>query len=172
MTRDAIPLKVVGPFHLIDFHLKLKMDVKMICFEWNVQCFHQILIMSKVSAYSIILMFPSKRTSNVESVSISWGHWVKMRDISMVGDGTAESCNMYLNRQDIFCLNRQSSWQVVIYWYQKRGITLVHWYSTRVLSLFNNLHCQLDFHINGLVQERQNLIANALELYLSCTNPS
>ena len=27
-------------------------------------------------------------------------------------------------------------------------------------------------HINGLVQERRNSIANALELHLSCTNPS
>ena len=27
-------------------------------------------------------------------------------------------------------------------------------------------------HISGLVQERSNSIANALELHLSCTNPS
>ena len=27
-------------------------------------------------------------------------------------------------------------------------------------------------HINGLVQERRNSIASALELRLSCTNPS
>ena len=27
-------------------------------------------------------------------------------------------------------------------------------------------------HINGLVQERRNSIANAMELCLSCTNPS
>ena len=27
-------------------------------------------------------------------------------------------------------------------------------------------------HIDGLVQERRNSIANALELHLSCTNPS
>ena len=27
-------------------------------------------------------------------------------------------------------------------------------------------------HINGLVQERRNSIANTLELRLSCTNPS
>ena len=26
--------------------------------------------------------------------------------------------------------------------------------------------------VNGLVQERRNSIANALELHLSCTNPS
>ena len=27
-------------------------------------------------------------------------------------------------------------------------------------------------HVDGLVQERHNSIANALELHLSCTNPS
>ena len=32
-------------------------------------------------------------------------------------------------------------------------------------------HC-FCFHINGLMQERHNSIANALELCLSCTNPS
>ena len=30
----------------------------------------------------------------------------------------------------------------------------------------------LNFNIDGLVQERRNSIANALELRLSCTNPS
>ena len=29
-----------------------------------------------------------------------------------------------------------------------------------------------EFHIDGLVQERHNSIANALEMRLSCTNPS
>ena len=30
----------------------------------------------------------------------------------------------------------------------------------------------MEYHIDGLVQERHNPIANALELRLSCTNPS
>ena len=36
------------------------------------------------------------------------------------------------------------------------------------------LHCQMSHitHIDGLVQERRNSIADALELCLSCTNPS
>ena len=40
----------------------------------------------------------------------------------------------------------------------------------------DNLWCyqwrQSSHHIDGLVQERRNSIANALELRLSCTNPS
>ena len=36
----------------------------------------------------------------------------------------------------------------------------------------NLLSLVLIFHIDGLVQERRNSIANALELRLSCPNPS
>ena len=38
------------------------------------------------------------------------------------------------------------------------------------LWLFIQCHC--NGYVDGLVQERRNFIANALELYLSCTNPS
>ena len=47
-----------------------------------------------------------------------------------------------------------------------------------ITSVMTTLHgyCKIytvaDFHIDGLVQERRNSIANALELRLSCTNPS
>ena len=34
------------------------------------------------------------------------------------------------------------------------------------------MNSQKTFHIDGLVQERCNSIANALEVRLSCTNPS
>ena len=33
-------------------------------------------------------------------------------------------------------------------------------------------HVMFSFHVDGLVQERRNSIANTLELRLSCTNPS
>ena len=45
-------------------------------------------------------------------------------------------------------------------------------------ALFNNSQIPCDkrchgvTHIDGLMQERRNSIANALELHLSCTNPS
>ena len=38
-----------------------------------------------------------------------------------------------------------------------------------------DMHCILIFeemYVEGFVQERRNSIANALELHLSCTNPS
>ena len=44
----------------------------------------------------------------------------------------------------------------------------VHWWVTRSQISDKPLYVQ----INGLVQERHNSIANALELHLSCTNPS
>ena len=34
-----------------------------------------------------------------------------------------------------------------------------------------NVHQNYIYHIDGLVQERHNFIANALELHLSCTDP-
>ena len=44
------------------------------------------------------------------------------------------------------------------------------------MKIHSPLHYQyeitLDEYIDGLVQERHNTIANALELRLSCTNPS
>ena len=45
-----------------------------------------------------------------------------------------------------------------------KGVMVLQWIS------FNLISSQL--HIDGLVQERRNSIANALELRLSCTNPS
>ena len=36
----------------------------------------------------------------------------------------------------------------------------------------SHFFCHLQLHIDGLMQERHNSIANALELCLSCTNPS
>ena len=44
-----------------------------------------------------------------------------------------------------------------------------------ISSDFNDYPCALthwELHIDGLMEERRNSIANALELRLSCTNPS
>ena len=43
--------------------------------------------------------------------------------------------------------------------------------SIKYIHIFNNCS-ELRYHIDGLVQERRNSIANALELRLYCTNPS
>ena len=34
------------------------------------------------------------------------------------------------------------------------------------------MHAKNDNHLDGLVQERRNSTVNALDLHLSCTNPS
>ena len=47
------------------------------------------------------------------------------------------------------------------------------WYHLTVTKKFQNLyHEYIIEHIDGLVQERRNSIANALGLRLSCTYPS
>ena len=38
--------------------------------------------------------------------------------------------------------------------------------------LYNIVYYNMILHIDGLVQEKRNSIADALELHLSCTNPS
>ena len=55
----------------------------------------------------------------------------------------------------------------------------IHTFYSVVLHIFNKFNNRLCMvyhpyhkHIGGLVQERRNSIANALELPLSCTNPS
>ena len=45
------------------------------------------------------------------------------------------------------------------------------WYQSNTLGWFRSGSSTLR-HIDGSVQERRNSIANALELHLSCTNPS
>ena len=66
----------------------------------------------------------------------------------------------------------------VVVWYQPHlpcGVFYWTWKDTNLLfgpmqtsSLMQNAHGN---NIDGLVQERHNSIANALELRLSCTNP-
>ena len=52
------------------------------------------------------------------------------------------------------------------FWYEGRG-----WPSWKqdIYNYHDDVGCSS--HINGLVQERRNAIANALDLRLSCTNP-
>ena len=45
------------------------------------------------------------------------------------------------------------------------------WWSSVIIQT-TNVNVILKLHVNGLVQERRNSIANTLELHLSCTNPS
>ena len=43
----------------------------------------------------------------------------------------------------------------------------------KIISVENtNMDFDVFLHVDGLMQERCNSIAKALELYLSCTNPS
>ena len=44
--------------------------------------------------------------------------------------------------------------------------------TSKLILLCHTEHCDWSPHIGGLVQERHNSIANALELCLSCANPS
>ena len=54
--------------------------------------------------------------------------------------------------------------------------SVIHMYLNHYLGLFWSVSipsmCKFMGNISGLVQERRNSIANAMELLLSCTNPS
>ena len=54
------------------------------------------------------------------------------------------------------------------YW-PKKDVTAVYWQKCYVSLQWWSM---VTYDIDGLVQERRNSIANALELRLSCTNPS
>ena len=63
-----------------------------------------------------------------------------------------------------------------MYWVQANGnesINAPHYWSAHwMIPLTKGQWCRKRSHIDGLVQERRNSTANALELRLSCTNPS
>ena len=49
---------------------------------------------------------------------------------------------------------------------------VVYSYNLHNRNSYNGQMASFNVYIDGLVQERRNSIANALELHLSCTNPS
>ena len=61
---------------------------------------------------------------------------------------------------DFLCRNATPVSFVICYNFYTAEAPYKVWYQNMIL------------HIDGLVQERRNSIANALELRLSCTNPS
>ena len=72
--------------------------------------------------------------------------------------GTCETC-IHWNRNVIFL-------QILL----GQVMSLKMWMRCRPISLHFQFF-MLSYQINGLVQERRNSIANALELCLSCSNP-
>ena len=59
-------------------------------------------------------------------------------------------------------------------WRKTMLVLLMAWHDTAPGHLLSEVHLHVlcIYHFDGLVQERRNSIANALELRLSCTNPS
>ena len=51
-------------------------------------------------------------------------------------------------------------------------ISIFDWLDVRLLRQYHVVHWYRTGYLDGLVQERRNSIAKALELRLSCTNPS
>ena len=57
-------------------------------------------------------------------------------------------------------------------WHQRASVTNRWFPSQRAIGWDRHFLCSMCFHVDGLVQETRNSIANALELRFSCINPS
>ena len=62
-------------------------------------------------------------------------------------------------------------WIIEVFWHSSQGNGTACAHDINPWINFDNLYWSW-YHIDGLVQERCNFIANTLELYLSCTNAS
>ena len=104
-----------------------------------------------------------------ENVWILTTIWLKFvpnwQKCSIVSDN-----GLAVNRQQaIIWTNEGLSWWLI---YASLGLNEIITYQSQRVNQQHH-HCKsLEDHVDWLVQERLNSIANALELCLSCTNPS
>ena len=112
-------------------------------------------------------------------------HWVVAIPISLNSMNTGQTWdNLWLLwQQDNPGINKQTYYTVSDrylscldhYWYMWRNLS-IYWplwiYFRKHRNIWGfSIICQNWYQIDGLVQERRNSIANALELHLSCTKP-